>query len=132
MHEGAEGEVAEDRAEREQPRVVGHGERAEEPEVADGSQQQARPVVGPPPERDQAAQGERQPDRHGEADRRGLALLVVAGENEPGRRRRERERQRGTGDERAASHASNAETAFPERSAFAMKPRAPLSWIRQP
>ena len=65
--------------------------RAEEPEVRDEDEEEARPVVRPPPERDHARDEEREPDGEGEREERGLVLEVVAREDEPRADRPERQ-----------------------------------------
>ena len=132
VRERAEGKAAERETGRPHPVVVRLAERSERPEVADRSEEQAGPVLGPAPGGDEAARDEGHARGERERERRDLVLLVIARQDE--RRRRGRKRKAdGPGEhEGSRLHPSSLDTAFPDSSSFAMKPRAPLSSIRLP
>ena len=99
LDEGAQREAVHEHADREDPVVVRLGEAAEEPEVRDEDEEEARPVVRTPPERDHAGDEEREPDGEGEREERGLVLQMVARKDEPRADRAERQATGGDEDE---------------------------------
>ena len=128
LRERDEREAAQRIAEREERRVVRGLERPERPEEPDGEHLPARPVVRPPTGGDRPRDGEDDAGGDDEHDER-LALAQRVGEDEPERAGVEHGRERHEGGEPPAGHGSSERTAAPLRSAFEMKPRAPLEAI---
>ena len=105
--------------------VVRGLERPERPEEPDGEHLRARPVVRAGRCGDRARDGEHDAGRDDEHDER-PALAQIVGQDEPEGARVEHGGERDRGGEPAAGHGSSGRTAAPLRSAFEMKPRAPL------
>jgi hypothetical protein len=82
LHEGAEREAVQEHAERVDPVVARLRQAAQAPEVRDEDEVDPRAVVGPAPQREHPRDEEREPDRQGEREERGLVLQVVAREDE--------------------------------------------------
>ena len=127
-----ERKVPEDGPDRPAPRLVGLGERRDEPQVTRRRKEETRGVVGTPPERDEPGCHER--DSGSDRERRDEPRVVVMvaredkGDRDHGldehRDARDREPQR--------PHGSRAVTAAPDSSAFGTKPLAPLDAISEP
>ena len=126
-------EAGRDRAQREADRpgqrlVRGHEPRAHEPGEPDGDHQEPGAVQRPPRARDQAGGYERAADERREDGLQPRHVLVFAevhqrrGRNPDDHCRRRDEKP----EARRPAHSSSASRAGPDRSAFVMKPRAPL------
>ena len=102
--EGDEREVREDEPDREQPRVVRLRQRGDEPEVAGGREQRAGEVVGTAPQRHEAGGDEREPGRDREPGCQPGTRVVVARDDEGGRRRRLDDHERGRKPEAQRPH----------------------------
>jgi hypothetical protein len=128
MGERDECEPAQDVAEGERQRVVRRQERSERPQEADGEHLRPRSVVGT------ADRSDRPRDREDRADDRGhgdgdVGLTEVARDEEV-EDARIRDRAETDGDDESLAAQRSERTAAPDRSAFAMNPRAPLERIR--
>jgi hypothetical protein len=128
LSERDERQATEGVAEREERRVLRGLEGSERPEEPDREHLPAGPVVWPAPGRDRARDGEHGTCRHHQHDER-LPLAEGVGEHEPECARVEHGGERREGGEPPPAHGSSERTAAPLRSAFEMKPRAPLEAI---
>ena len=99
---------------------------------ATATRRSSGPVVGPAPQRNHARDEERQADRERERQERALVVLMVAREDEGSSDGSEHEPAGREHDERAGSHPSRSDRAFPLSSSLGMKPRAPLCAISPP
>ena len=105
VHERRDPQRAQRQAERERPRGVRAGQRAEEPDEPDHRHQRADAVLRPPPPRVEAGADERPPERERQHDRRPRDVLAVARRHQRERGQPEHEARDGERDERAAEAA---------------------------
>ena len=99
-----EREVGEDEPDREQPRVVRLRQRRDEPEVAGRREQRAGDVVGAAPQGHESCRDEGEPGRDREARGQPGTRVVVARDDERGRRRSLDDHKRGREPEAQRPH----------------------------
>ena len=115
---------AEDEARDVDPGVVRFREHADEPQIADRGEIGPRPILGPPPQRDQAGGHERNAGGHRQHDRTAEVGLVVARLDQRDRDAHLEDGECASECERETTQARRAETRSPDSSPLGTNPHA--------